>query len=414
MLRAGLGLLAAGALSAQTPLQTPAVPALQRDAMHAPGKDVTISLLTMGNGPQVEAMFGHSAIQIHDNATGRDTVFNWGVFDMQAPHFIAHFLQGLLLYSMGGNRMEDLLYSYRYWNRSVTSQELDLSAAQKDSIIHIIQVNAQPENVHYRYDYFAENCSTRPRDILDRVLGGQLRVGADSVTKTTYRWQALRLMQGNKLLALGVDIGLGNPADRPITKWEEMFLPKKLHDWVATRQVRDSSGALQPLVKQERVLFQSSRPPEPETPPSYAALVVAGLVLSMAIGALGKHARRGDRNAQVALAFLGGLWATVCGLLGVVVLALSTVTDHRFAHWNENLLLFNPLWLVVAVGLPLFLLRGKAEVVTRRTFQILAVLGLLAFAIHLIPAARQDNVPLIALTMLPAMALASMMRPKRA
>ena len=136
--------------------------------------------------------------------------------------------------------------------------------------------------------------------------------------------------------------------------------------------------------------------------------------MAMAMAALGKLAMRGDRNAKVALAILGGLWATVSGLLGVVVLLLSTVTDHRFAHWNENLLLFNPLWLVAAVGLPLFLLRGKAEVVTRVTLQIVAVLCVLALAIHLVPLEKQDNVPLIGLTMLPAVALASMMRPKRA
>ena len=37
-----------------------------------------------------------------------------------------------------------------------------------------------------------------------------------------------------------------------------------LHDWVATRQVRDSTGVLRALVKSDRVLFRGTRPPEPE------------------------------------------------------------------------------------------------------------------------------------------------------
>src|SRR5256885_16900906 len=86
---------AIGPLSAQRP----AAPArFAVDALHAPAKDVTISLLTAGNGTEIWELFGHTAIWIHDNVTARDTVFNWGVFDMTKPNFIFHFLQGLMLY----------------------------------------------------------------------------------------------------------------------------------------------------------------------------------------------------------------------------------------------------------------------------------------------------------------------------
>src|SRR3954471_4283748 len=113
---------AAAALGAQTrapvaaPAQPPA-PTIDRDALHAPGRDVKVYLLTMGNGPHVWEMFGHSSIWIRDTVTMRDTVVNWGVFDRDQPNFIPHFLQGLMLYSVGGNRMGDVLYSYRYWDR---------------------------------------------------------------------------------------------------------------------------------------------------------------------------------------------------------------------------------------------------------------------------------------------------------
>src|ERR1043166_6096418 len=277
ILRTATVLVLASALRAQVPAPTAA--SSLRTPLQAPGSDVTVSLLTVGNGKSIWQLFGHTAIWLHDNATRRDTVFNWGVFDMTRPHFILHFLQGLNFYQMGGGTIQELLLENRYYDRSVTSQELDLTAAQKDSLLEIIRVNARPENLQYRYDYFVENCSTRPRDILDRVLGGQLRPGADSVTATSYRWHALRLMQGDKPLVLGVDVGLGEPSDRPITKWQAMFLPKQLHDWVATRQVRDSAGGMRPLVKSERVLFQAAHPSEFEAPPNFAWLWVVGLVL---------------------------------------------------------------------------------------------------------------------------------------
>ena len=92
-------MLGTSALSAQVagvaPPQAP-----QTDMLHVPAQNITVLLLTMGNGEQVWELFGHTAIVIRDNATGRDTVFNWGVFDSHKPNFILHFLQGLMLYKL--------------------------------------------------------------------------------------------------------------------------------------------------------------------------------------------------------------------------------------------------------------------------------------------------------------------------
>ncbi len=100
-------------------------------------------------------------------------------------------------------------------------------------------------------------------------------------------------MQGNKPIMLGVDIGLGRPADRDMTKWEEMFLPRLLHDFVATLQIRDSTGATRPLVKRETVLFQATRAPEPRAPPTlWPWLLGAGLVVAGLFAWLGAAVRR--------------------------------------------------------------------------------------------------------------------------
>jgi hypothetical protein len=372
------------------------------DMLHIQGHDADVALLTAGDGDQVWEMFGHTAIWIHDNRTARDTVFNWGVFDMHAPFFILHFLQGLNIYRMGGDPLDYVLLFYRHFNRTLTAQYLDLTDAQKDSIISIIRTNARPENVNYRYDYFVDNCSTRPRDILDQVLGGQFHVGADSVAGTTYRFHALRLMQSNAALVAGVDIGLGEPSDRPITKWQEMFLPEKLHDWAATRQIRDSTGTVRPLVRQERVLYQArGRAPEPSEPPRLGLwLTLIGVVLA------GIFLVVGLRGRGLAAPVLFSLWSVVAGLLGVVLTLLWAATDHRFAHSNENLLIFNPLWLILAVMLPRYLRSGRAPAFTRRLTLALAALGVIALLSHLVFLSRQSNLAVIGLGLPPALAIA--------
>src|SRR5690242_7980746 len=166
----------AAAVAQDTRSASPAI--VGTDPLHEPGSNVTISLLTMGNGENVWELFGHSAIWIHDDVTSRDTVFNWGVFDFWQPHFLERYLKGNRLYSMGGDSMERILFEYRYWNRTVLAQELDLTAEQKDAILAAIRANARPENVNYLYDDFRNNCSTRIRDIFDRALGGALFSGA--------------------------------------------------------------------------------------------------------------------------------------------------------------------------------------------------------------------------------------------
>ena len=392
-------------LAASVPAQhAPARAPDSRGALYAPAADVSISLLTVGVGNEIWQLFGHSALWIHDNHSGRDTVFNWGAFDWEAPHFIPRFLKGLLFYQMAGDSIQQIIVGSRRSNRTVISQELDLSTAQKDSILSTVRRNALPENVVYRYDYFIDNCATKPRDILDRVLGGQLRAGADSLSGTTYRSEALRLMQGNTPVALGADIALGEPSDRPITKWQEMFLPQRLHDWVATRQVRDSAGVLHPLVKSERVMVQARRPPEPERPPSFAWLWIAGAITAGVFAWLGVAARTsGVARSTAATVF--SVWAAASGVLGVILTLLWAITDHRFSYANENVLLFNPLWLILAITLPMTVMRDRAARVTNRLLWAVFALGGLALLAHLLGLSRQANLPIIGLGLLPALGL---------
>ena len=384
-------------------------PAAQPDPLHQSGSNVTISLLTMGNGEQVWELFGHNAIWIHDNLTNRDTVFNWGVFSFRQPHFIARFLKGTMLYAMGGETLDTLLMNYRYWNRSVVAQELELTPAQKDSILVAIQRNALPENINYRYDYYRDNCSTRVRDILDHALGGPLSVQASGLTDATYRWHTLRLMQGSMPIMLGVDIGLGRPADVKLTKWQEMFLPRKLHDFVAKARVADSTGTMRPLVRSERVLFQASRDPEPAEPPELGLwLLFGGVIIAAIMTTLGFMATPLHTFMRGAAVVVSVAWALTAGLLGTVLVLLWTVTDHVFAHSNENLLLLNPLWLGLVVMLPVYLWSGRWESATRRLISVISVFALIALLLHLLGVSRQDNLPVIGLVLPPTLGILAM------
>lgn len=410
-----LALLAASSIAGaqlRPPSAQPA-PGPRVAAPAEPGSELTITLLTMGVGEQVWEQFGHNAIWFHverpPSAGGPvDAVYNWGIFDSSQPYFIPHFLQGRMLYSMGGYPYEQTLIEYTERDRAVWAQELDLTNAQKLALRDFVIWNSRPENARYRYDYYRDNCSTRVRDALDRVLGGVIRATfSGRKTSYTYRSETLRLTQRQSLLAAGIDLGLGRPADRELTAYEEMFLPMRLRDYIRELRVDDGHGGTRPLVKSERTLLPTIRHQEASAPPHWMPTFVAlGLLIALLFAVVGWRAARGSAPARFTAGTLFAVWCFAVGCLGLILSLLWSVTDHTFAHRNENLLLFNPLWLVLAVLVPMTAVKGRVSRVTRSLTFLVAALGMVALLLHLIGLSRESNGEMIAFALPPTLVLA--------
>jgi hypothetical protein len=367
--------------------------------------------MVMGQGDAVWERFGHNAIWIHDAARGTDVVYNWGMFDFDQPNFLGRFVTGETQYWMAGFDLESTLEVYRQHNRPVWVQELNLTPAQRDSLRRFVEWNARPENMYYRYDYYRDNCSTRVRDALDLVLGGAIRRATDSVsTGNSYRWHTRRLLADDVPVYTGTNIGLGHPADRPISRWEEMFLPTRMQKHFRSVVVSDGAGGAVPLVRAERQLVIAERPPERGGPPSRTGMFLS---IGAAIGALflilSRPAAAGSHGARIALAVFGGAWSAIVGLLGAAVAALATLTRHVFTHRNENLLQFDPLALALVVLLPLVLLRrrsGRAAGLLRGVAVAVAALSVAGLVLKVFPAFYQQNAEIIALALPAHLAMA--------
>jgi Domain of unknown function (DUF4105) len=388
-------------------------PGPQVSTPREPGSDLTVTLLTVGVGEEVQEQFGHSAIWFHvDRAPSMggpvDVAYNWGIYDMSQPHFIPHFLQGLMVYSMGGYPYEGMLIDARQRDRAVWAQELDLTNPQKVALRDFVVWNSRPENANYRYDYYRDNCSTRVRDALDRVLGGVIKATfSGRKTPYTYRSETLRLTQPGPLLATGIDIGLGRPADHQLSAYDDMFLPMRLRDDIRELRVSDGHGGARPLVKSERMLLGTVTHPEATSPPNWMPLFLTiGIVIAAVFALVGWQGARGSPGARYTAGTLFALWSFAAGILGVILALLWGVTDHTFAHRNENLLLFNPLWLVLAVLVPMTAVKGRLSRTTRWLTFVLAGLALIALLLHVVRLSREANGEIIALALPPILALA--------
>jgi hypothetical protein len=124
----------------------------------------------------------------------------------------------------------------------------------------------------------------------------------------------------------------------------------------------------------------------------------------------------GGRGARIVATALIGVWTLAAGILGVLLTLLWAVTDHVFAHANENVLLFNPLWLVLAVLAIISLARGRASDAFRTWTLALVGLASLTIVMHIVRVSAQDNLAVIGLALPPALAIAwvAMRAPRRA
>ena len=354
------------------------------------GSGLTVSLITVGAGPRVWEMFGHNAIRIRDPARGLDVSYNWGMFDFGQEGFFWRFLLGDWQYWMAGLSSEPMIDFYVESDRGVVEQELELTPAQRATLLGLAERNARPENRFYRYQYFLDNCSTRVRDILDVVLDGSLGERFTEVPGRSFRFHTRRLTEANAVVYVALDFFMSGRGDRPIAAWHEMFIPMELRDFLRGTDV----------VASEVVLDESSRPRPLDAPPRrFAWFAVAGALLAGLLAgsaALAGSARApvrrrvAARTGRLAFVLFAGTWSLVAGLSGLVMI-VSHFTRHEFMHWNENFLQANPLSLVLAGALVAAVSAGAGRRLAVRTALLVAGVSLLGFVMQVLPGLDQVN-----------------------
>ncbi len=353
-----------------------------------------VSVLTMGPGDQLVTLFGHDALLVERFGLP-SLVYNFGMYTEAgiAPH---HILGGTLRYFLHVSYFGRTVASYRAVNRSVVQQVLALDQATARALAAALSLNSKPANAGYAYDFALDNCTTRVRDALDRALGGALQRELRGNAALTYREHALRFTADDWPLYFLFDVGLGRSVDRPLSAWDDTFLPDRLAAELRRIRITDATGT-RPLVREEAVLFAAQREPPRERPPTRAPLHAAvGAGLGGLLYLLG---RQRGRALRVALGLAAATVGAVVGALGLLVLLLLLTDVHPASHQNFNLLVcppwaFGMLWtgLFAAFGA-----EGRLRGLVRASGQtaMISALGVLVAAAY-----GQDSVR-VALLVLP-------------
>lgn len=335
---------------------------------------ITVSLVTYYPGSMEYELYGHAGIKV-SFANGHGIFYNYGIFDFNSPNFVYRFIKGETDYMVKGYSTEYMLRGYD--RRKVVEQVLNLSQEQAQRAYRYLVNNALPWNATYRYNYVLDNCSTRPRDIIEMATGGTLEYPEMKDT-TTFRQMMHKYNANYSWSQFGIDIALGTGLDRIVTYREQMFVPMVLMDACAGATF-ERDGKRVPLVAETIILNNGSEQGDILSPTKWWAtpMSVFLLLLVVVIALTCKDLHRGKVTRWFDSVLYG-----LMSLYGVLLFFLIFISTHEATSPNWNGVWINPFYIIPAV---LIWIKSAKKLLYYYHFANFAVLIALLIAWYWIP-----------------------------
>lgn len=351
---------------------------------------VEIYLHTVEVGDLIFNNFGHTALRLYDPKTGRDLIYNWGIFNFGDPvTFSLNFYSGILDYQLGIYRTSSSISRYKREGRTVWEDRLLLTQEETTKLLKRLAWNSKRENRVYSYDYFFDNCSTKPRDYFDEALEGGLKKSSEVImTGKTFRDMVRSHYRSVPFVEVGLEVFMNGRLEREMTVWQEMFLPKSLRRVLLDYRRPDGSALMEP----SRIIVEFD-PPVPY--PVSGQILWSTPFLAFLLFCLGKlKSGPMSQRFRVCLGISGCFYFVLTGLMGILLPLNWALSEHLDLHANWNSIIIWPvqiLWVIVFYGI----LFGKTkERISKRFFELYlkcyVSLGLIASLLWFVGFIEQD------------------------
>jgi hypothetical protein len=254
------------------------------------------------------------------------------------------FVEGKTDYYLSASSFQYFILSYTNDGTTVIEQKLNIPDSEKEVLLEFLQINLLPENVEYRYNFIFDNCTTRPRDIIEQFCEGEL-IYPKQTQPVTFRQLLHQYTQPYPWVEFGIDCVIGSGADSLITYRNELFLPEKLMDALDHSVIKHPDEDEYPVVLASKVILQSTDSQRSRTDfwnnPFGVGITVCILYLALAtVGYIKKYRFR----LPFALLFF------IAGAGGCIVAMLNFFSLHPCVQSNWNLLWLHPLHFIACVG----------------------------------------------------------------
>lgn len=333
-----------------------------------------ISLLTGSPfNEEVFTPYGHTSIRVVDPENGMDWLFNYGIFNFEKD-FIYRFTKGnadykLMAYKTGSYITEAVMKGIE-----VTEQVLNLNQEEKQAFWNALVENAQPENALYRYNFFYDNCSTRPAELIERVVQGKVEYNFPEM-HFSFRDLINNCTRGLPWQTFGCDLVLGSPTDKEITPRETFFLPVYLKDGLAAAKIIAPDGTARPVILKTNILAEKDRE---EPSPGFFTPIVCFTLLFLLVILLTYWERKKKKYYR----WLDILLFSVAGIAGCVVFFLCFISTQPCTWPNWNVIWLHPFHLIAVV---LFMVKKMNKVTICYHFINFVALTLFMLAWSLLP-----------------------------
>lgn len=189
-----------------------------------------VELYTMGRGEALFSKFGHAALCVVDRELPAGGLcYNYGTSDFSRPIGLAwDVVRGQATFWVSVSDWVGMVTSFESQDRSIYRQVLPLSEEQAEALAAALAHDARPENRAYIYSHFLDNCSTRPRDLIDEATEGVLRRSTLENQRTYRDYAREGFAAFHWILVPAGDLILGRWVDQDIGVFEAMFIPEVL------------------------------------------------------------------------------------------------------------------------------------------------------------------------------------------
>jgi len=342
-----------------------------------------VLIFTCEPGTELYAGFGHNAIWVSDPVTGVDRLYNFGTFDFNTPNFYWKFIRGKLDYMVSVTSARRFIDEYNYRGIGVTGQQLNLTADEKQQIYSLLETNLLPENKFYKYDFYYDNCATRIRDVVIKVVDGEINFNtADQ--NLSFRQILLPYLTHTPWTKFGINLVLGLTSDKIASTYHYMYIPEHMMIQFGNATVTNNGNKRKLVVAEKRFL-------ESKLDFSYNVLTDPALLFSTILLLIGLITFIELRRKSY-FKWLDVTLNTIGVVAGLFLFFMWVGTDHTATNQNLNIL-----WLFPAQALFLTALFFKAPIRLLLVRISFAVIVLVAFAMFFWPQETEISFVLISL-----------------
>ena len=227
---------------------------------------------------------------------------------------------------------------------------LNISLSEKQQLFDKLNTSLNSNDKFYTYKFIDRNCTTKVIDILNEVLVNRPIV-KKNIDNKTYRDVLFPYVSEQFYQKLGISIIFGHKVDNQATV---LFLPLDLLENLKTTTYNN-----QPLVSETKTLFEAKKSIVGFSFLDSIYSLIALLMLFIIFN-----------NNRMNVVYL-----MILGIIGWLFSAIGLYSFHKEVLWNYNILLFNPLFLLLVF----FIVRNNTKWIKN-----ISILCLVFLAIYIV------------------------------